>query len=398
MARKDVDVLISGGGIAGLVCAAALSRLNLSVTLVDPTPPPKTGADQGSDLRSTAFLMPARQLFEDIGVWDALEPDACALEVLRVIDCSGEPPAPVADRAFRSEDLGEPAFGWNLPNWLTRKCLTEALNDMPNVDLRVGTGFASMLTRESEALVTLSDGSRHRARLVIGADGRNSPVREAAGIDVRTKHYGQKAFAFVVTHTEPHDHVSTELYLSGGAFTLVPLPDQDGRHMSAVVWMNDGETARQLDALDDTNFAQAATTRSCGVLGDLALASKRATWPIITQEAFHLTAPRTALIAEAAHVFPPIGAQGLNTSLHDVSALATLAEKAPGTIGEKSFLDAFAAARHREVRARAGIIDLYNRVCRSDAPIIQALRSLGLRLTHDVAPLRRSVMRAGLGG
>ncbi len=392
-----MDILISGGGIAGLVAAAAMSKRGYAVTLVDPTPAAKSQGANTSDLRSTAFLKPARELLEDVGVWHSLSPHACALETLRVIDCTGDAPEVVTDRAFEANDLGEPAFGWNLPNWLTRNCLIELLQDDPNVDVRLGTAFSGMLTRESEALVSLSDGSRLRARLVIGADGRNSPVREAADITVSTQRYGQKAFAFVVTHPLPHDNISTELYLSGGAFTLVPLPDHDGKPASAVVWMNDGESARVLAGLDDDAFAAAATKRSCAVLGAMHLETRRATWPVITQRANRLTAPRTALIAEAAHVLPPIGAQGLNTSLHDVRALAALSDASPENLGDRSFLDAFAKEREKDIAARARVIDVYNRVCQSENPSVQSLRSLGLRLTHDIAPFRRSIMRAGLG-
>ncbi|NND43477.1 MAG: UbiH/UbiF family hydroxylase, partial [Silicimonas sp.] len=299
---------------------------------------------------------------------------------------------------FRSSDLGAPAFGWNLPNWLTRKLLTEALAARPDTDLRLGTGFRSVLTREREAIVTLSDGDRLRARLAIAADGRASPLRDALGIKTTIARYGQKALAFTVTHDAPHNNVSTELYLSGGAFTLVPLPDHHGQPASAVVWMNDGPDALRLLDMGTTAFSQAATTRSCGVLGNLTLASPRRMWPVVTQRAMRLTAERSAIIAEAAHVLPPIGAQGLNTSLHDVSALVDLARDTPEEIGERGWLDRFARRRERDIRARAGVIDLYNRVCRSDAPPVQALRSLGLSTVHDVAPLRKGIMRAGLGG
>ena len=394
---ETTDIFISGGGIAGLTAALALSRLGLKVTLADPEPPAPNAAADGSDLRSTAFLQPARELFEEAGLWPTLAPHATPLETLAVIDCQGDPPTPRTERAFRAADLGAPAFGWNLPNWLTRKTLTETLAATPGAELLLGTGFGAILTREREAIVTLTDGSRLRARLAIAADGRASPLREAVGISAETTRYGQKALAFVVTHDRPHDNVSTELYLSGGAFTLVPLPDLDGKPASAVVWMNDGAEAARLLSMEPDAFSEAATARSCAVLGQLRLASPRRSWPVVTQRARHLTAERTAIIAEAAHVLPPIGAQGLNTSLHDVRALIDLARDAPEEIGTQAWLDRFAKRRARDIRARAGVIDLYNRVCRSDAPPVQALRSLGLTLVHDVAPLRRGIMRAGLG-
>lgn len=397
MTREQRDIFVSGAGIAGLAAAISLARQGFSVTLADPAPPPE-GDDGKADLRSTAFLRPARDMLEAAGLWDRLAPDAMPLEVLRVIDCSGDPPEPVAERAFRSDDLGEPAFGWNLPNWLTRKVLAKAAAELPGLDLRLGTGFERLLTRESAALVTLTDGTRLEARLAIAADGRASPLREAAGIGARVTRYGQKALAFAVTHEVPHGNVSNELYHSGGAFVLVPLPDHDGRPASAVVWMQDGPKAVRLAALDDAAFGRAATERSAGVLGALTPVTERRVWPVVTQRAEHLTGERVALIAEAAHVLPPIGAQGLNTSLHDVRALVDLAQERSEALGTRDFLDRYAMAREADIRARVAVIDLYNRLCRSDAPPLEALRSAGLKLVHDLPPLRQGIMRAGMGG
>ncbi len=391
------DVFISGGGIAGLSTAIGFANAGFSVTLADPAPPPKTMDSDGSDLRSTAFLKPARALLEDAGIWDDLASHATPLEALRVIDTKGTPPEIQTERTFQSSDLNEAAFGWNLPNWLTRKVMTQAAQNMPNLDLRLGTGFKSLLARDAEAIVTLSDRTRIRAKLAIAADGRASPLRTAAGIDVSTTRYGQKALAFAVTHPTPHDCISTESYHRGGAFVLVPLPDVDGTPASAAVWMNDGAVAKDLMALDDTAFSATVTERSCGVLGDLTLTSPRRIWPVVTQTADRLAARRVAVIAEAAHVLPPIGAQGLNTSLKDAAILLELAKANPDALGTQSFLDAFIKARARDIAARAKVVDLYNRICRSgDAPV-QALRSAGLKLVHDVRPIRQSVMKAGMG-
>ena len=397
-AAQQTDIFISGAGLAGLAAALGFAHAGFSVVLADPTPPPSGTADPTADLRSTAFLAPARALLDEIGAWGPLDADAIPLETLRVADCAGDPPAIRTERAFTSADLGQPAFGWNLPNWLTRRVLTERAASHPAIDLRLGAGFASILTRDREALVTLSDGARLKARLAIAADGRASPLREAAGIGVETTRYGQKALAFAVTHEKPHGNVSTELYLSGGAFVLVPLPDHEERPASAVVWMNDGAEALRLHALDDDAFGTAATERSCGVLGALTPVTARALWPVVTQRATALTARRVAVIAEAAHVLPPIGAQGLNTSLQDVRTLLDLTRADPSDLGSDAMLDAYARTRARDIAARARVIDLYNRLCRSDAPPLQTLRSLGLALVHDAAPLRHAVMRAGMGG
>ena len=396
MTLQHADIFVSGGGIAGLVAALGFAEIGASVVLADPAPPPEDA--ESGDLRSTAYLQPARDLLQDIGVWQALSRDATPLEVLQVIDCQGAPPAPRTTRAFEASDLAAPAFGWNLPNAPTRLALAKAAAAHPGIEVLFGVGFASLLARDSEARITLDDGTRLAVKLAVAADGRASPLREAAGIEVDTTRYGQKALAFAVSHPEPHGNVSTELYLDGGAFVLVPLPDHEGRPSSAVVWMNDGPEALRLAALPEAAFNVAATQRATGVLGPLEVITPRQVWPVVTQTARRLTARRVALVAEAAHVLPPIGAQGLNTSLMDVRLLLELAAERPETLGTPEHLDRFERARRQEIKARAKVIDLYNRLCRSDAPPVQTLRSLGLKLVHDVTPLRRGVMRAGLGG
>lgn len=397
MSRVETDIFISGGGIAGLVAAAAFGRAGFSVDVAEPAPPAETAEAEGSDLRSTAYLQPARRLLEKAGLWEHLAPHATPLDALRVIDTAGWPPEIRTTREFAAHDIGEEPFGWNLPNWLTRKVLTEAIAGMERVTLRLGSGFAGLVARDAEARIALTCGARLTARLAVACDGRASPLREAAGIGVSTTRYGQKALAFAVTHDVPHHNVSTEIYNAGGAFTLVPLPDVKGQPASAVVWMNDGPRAVQLLHADPAAFEAEMAARSADVMGALTLASPRRIWPVITQRARALTAPRVAIAAEAAHVLPPIGAQGLNTSLNDIADLVARAEAAPGEIGSPAMLAGYARARAGDIYARAAVIDAFNRICRSDHAPLQALRSAGLKAVHDIVPLRRAVMAAGLG-
>lgn len=396
MTRETTDILISGAGIAGMVAAAGLARSGWRVTLVDPAPPVQEAAAEGSDLRSTAFLQPARTLFERLDLWPLLAGHATPLDVLRVVDSSGWPPVLRGSRAFEAADLGIDSFGWNVPNWLTRREVGRALAALPGVDLRWGTGFAGMLTRDGEARVRLTDGTRLSARLVLGADGRASPVAEAAGIARRVTRYGQKALAFAVTHDLPHGNVSTEIYNSGGAFVTVPLPDHQGRPASAIVWMADGPRAVALARLEQEDFEAELRLRALDVLGGMRLASPIRVWPVVTQRAERLVARRVALVAEAAHVLPPIGAQGLNTSLADVAALLATLEAAADP-GAPELLASYARGREGDIAARARVIDLYNRICRAGTGPVQELRLAGLRAVHDLAPLRHRVMRAGLG-
>lgn len=400
--RQKVDVLISGGGIAGMIAAAAFGAAGFKTLMVDPTPPVTVADEASSDLRSTAFLRPARDLFKKIGIWDALAPHATPLEGLRIVDTVDGADGPVLrnERQFEGRETADEPFGWNFLNWHMRRELMRILPSIPQTEVRYGVGFKSMLTRTGSAIVTLTDGTDGHvveAKLVIAADGRESAVRAAAGIGVSTTRYGQKSLAFTALHDLPHGNLSTEIYRDGGPFTMVPLADIDGRPASAIVWMNKGPKAMALLNMDIAAFNAEMTDRSAGLYGNLELASQRGVFPIITQVADRLSAQRVAIIAEAAHVLPPIGAQGLNTSLNDLAELLTLCETNGSDIGGAAMLDAYARTRHRDITARARIVDLFNRVVQSEDSLLQSVRLLGLKAVHDIKPVRMGVMRAGLG-
>jgi 2-octaprenyl-6-methoxyphenol hydroxylase len=394
---ESCDILISGGGVAGLAAAAVLGAAGLGCVVVDPAPPVTEAGAEGADLRSTALLQPARDLLAGAGLWDRLAPHATALRVMRIVDAGGDSGRAPVTRDFLAGDIGQACFGWNIPNWLIRREIVARLAGLPNVRFLPGTGFAGYLARDDAARVTLSDGRVMAARLVVAADGRDSPARQAAGIGVRTMRYGQKALVFAVTHERPHDGVSTEVHRTGGPFTLVPLPDHEGRPCSAVVWMERGPEVIRLAGLSADDFSAEATVRSAGVQGDLRLVSRRQVWPIISQIADRITGGRMALVAEAAHVVPPIGAQGLNMSLRDIATLRDLALADPGGLGGAAMLDAYARAREGDLRLRVTGIDMLNRVSMSGMPGLRELRAAGLRVLHDVVPLRRGLMRLGLG-
>ncbi len=393
----DCDIVISGGGIAGLTAAAAFGSAGFRVICVDPTPPVTDGDAQGADMRSTAMLQPARKVLENAGLWAQLTPHAAPLQIMRIVDAGGEMPEPRVTKEFDAADISDQPFGWNFPNWLLRRELVARLADLPSVDFCPGTGTTTLFTRTSEARVGLTDGSRVTARMVIAADGRDSPMRRAAGIGVTTRRYGQKALAFAVTHTVPHDNVSTEIHRTGGPFTLVPLPDRNGMPCSAVVWMDDGPATQERSTTDTTTFEAEMSARSCYLFGPLTQASARAAWPIISQHAARLSGERLALIAEAAHVVPPIGAQGLNMSLADVSTLLELAKGRPDGLGDAQMLDAYHRARHGDILLRVRGIDLLNRASQASTPMARNARALGLNALYAMSPVRKMLMQMGLG-
>jgi 2-octaprenyl-6-methoxyphenol hydroxylase len=395
--RETTDILISGGGVAGLAAACALGSAGFTVICLDPSPPVTRAEDEGADLRTTAFLQPSIPVLQAAGLWSRLEPHAAALQVMRIVDAGGPEAEARLTKEFDAADISDAPFGWNLPNWLLRREMVARLADLPNVSFRPGVGFFRMLTRQTEALVSLSDGAQVAAKLVIGADGRSSPVRDALGIAAKTTRYGQKALTFAVTHDVPHQNVSTEVHRTGGPFTLVPLPDRDGHPASAVVWMETGPEVARLATLSVPEFEAEMTTRSSGILGPLTLVSRRTVWPIISQIADRMSGPRTVLIAEAAHVVPPIGAQGLNMSLADLATLLDLVGKHRDDPGQTAVTEAFHHLRHREIQARVTGIDLLNRAAMVQSPLLRDLRAKALDALYSTRPVRQVLMRTGLG-
>ena len=394
---EHYDIVVSGGGIAGLTAAAVFGAAGFSVLCVDPAPPVTERDAEGSDLRTTALLQPARALLDRMGIWDHLAPHAAPLQIMRIVDAGGEVPEPRVVREFNASEISDAPFGWNLPNWLLRRELLARIATLANVDFRAGTATTTLFTRQAEARVGLSDGSRVTCRLVVACDGRGSPMREATGIAVKTSRYGQKALAFAVTHPIPHEKVSTEIHRSGGPFTLVPLPDWQGKPSSAVVWMETGPNAKRLMALDDAAFEAEMDRRSCGLFGPLTLASRRTVWPIISQHAERLSGERIALMAEAAHVVPPIGAQGLNMSLADLRTLLELAEARPDGLGDAQMLDSYHRKRIGDIRLRVQGIDILNRASMMEAQPLRDARAAGLSALYALAPVRKTLMQMGLG-
>ena len=382
---EHAEILVAGGGLAGLSAACVLAADGHGVTLVDPAPPPRPGEERAADRRTTAILQPGRDMLMAAGAWE-MDQDPTPLAEMRVLDI-----ARGAQAAFVAAEISDRPFGWNVANASLRRALT---GRAAALGVRhVTASLRAMVAREAEALVTLSDGARMRCDLVVGADGRDSRVRAAAGIGARTLRLGQKALSFTVAHEVPHACVSTEIYDAGGPMVLVPLPDEDGRHRSAVVWMVPGGEARRLEAMGGPEFDAAATARSGGVLGPLRVVGPTALWPIVTRVADRFDGPRTALMAEAAHAVPPIGAQGLNMSLADVAALRIACA---ADVGGRAALAGYDRARRPDVLLRVAAVTALNAAAIGAGPM-DVLRGWGIRALGAAPAARRRLMALGLG-
>jgi 2-octaprenyl-6-methoxyphenol hydroxylase len=348
---------------------------------------------RASETRTAALLTSSVDLLKALGVWEALEPQAAPLKAIRIIDASASPiRAPEIE--FSASELGLSAFGYNIANTL----LTEALFARAQAvlpDVAVGN-IDEVVFEHDKVLLKLSDGRQISARLVAGADGRNSLCRRAAGIGVRERRYDQAAIATSFSHTRPHENVSTELHREGGSVTTVPLPAPDS---SALIWLEEpGEIAR-LMRLDADGFAEALARRLDGLLGSISNVGARAEFPVAGLTAESLAAKRVALVGEAAHILPPIGAQGLNLGLRDAASLAdcvgaALRERRDS--GGETVLEAYRESRRLDVMTRAYGVDLLSRSLLTSLAPLQAARGLVLHGLKALPPLRRAVMRVGL--
>ncbi|MEL7464433.1 MAG: FAD-dependent monooxygenase [Pseudomonadota bacterium] len=390
--RVETDILIIGGGVAGLAATAAFAASGRRAICVDRAPV----AAGMNDTRTTAFLKPAVAVLEDAGVWPLLSGETAALDVMRLIDAGGRENAAREIADFAADEIGEPPFGWNVPNAAMRQALNKRIEQLETAEQRAETAIEDLIVRRDHALARLSDGSTIKAQLVVGADGRNSTIRDMAGISARRWDYGQKALVFTVAMEEPHFGVSTEIHRTGGPFTLVPMPDGEDGPRCSVVWMERAGEAERLAALPVPEFEEALNERALGVHGRLKLASGRAAWPIISLIAERLTAPRIALIAESAHVVPPIGAQGLNMSLGDIETLMKAVAAGGGDPGAATALSAY-QRRWPELAARVSGVDALNRAALTKAQPLRDLRRVGLTALTQMRPAKALAMRLGMG-
>lgn len=379
-------VAVIGGGASGLIAALALASAGLHVRHIAPPRP--------ADPRATALMDGSVQALRALGLWEALAPSASPLRVMRLIDGTRRLlRAPQVD--FRSDELGLEAFAWNVENEPLLTVLEHAAAQHPAIE-RLGSRVAHLGAGPEHVTLQLEDGRAVTAALVAAADGRNSPSRTAAGIEVKVRDYPQVAVTATLAHARPHRDVSTEFHTETGPCTLVPLPG----NRSSVVCVVTRREAEALVAMDEVAFARAMEQRTHSVLGALRLDSPRGSFPLSVRTAGRFAQGRIALIGEAAHIIPPIGAQGLNLGVRDAATLAELAADAHrtgGDIGGASVMDAYESRRRRDVESRSVAVDLLNRSLLSEFLPVAGLRGLGMWMLGRSGTLRRAVMRQGVG-
>ncbi len=316
------------------------------------------------------------------------------MEVIRIIDDTGRL-IRAPDMEFRAEEIGLEAFGYNIANSALVSALFGRLAVESHVRHVPTKAVTALEPGPSTVRLETAERGMVSAKLAVGADGRNSITRAAAGIKTVSWSYKQTALTCTFGHSLDHDNISTEFHGPHGPFTTVPLP---GRQ-SSLVWVERPAEAQRLMGLDDEDFAKAMERRLHGHLGDIAAAGRRASFPLKGLTARIFARRRVALISEAAHVLPPIGAQGLNLGFRDIIQLAAYVSKARAggeDIGDDDLLRAYSDDRRGDVWSRSAAADLLNRSLLPGILPFQAARSIGLHILNIASPLRHFVMRQGL--
>ena len=377
------DVAVVGGGLAGRIAALAFARAGFATALVAPD-------ETRSDQRTTALMDHSIGLLDNLGIWQRVRPVAAPLSTMQIIDATNRLlHAPTVN--FRASEIGLEAFGYNIPNAPFSNILAEELGKLDTARLVATSVTRAELTGETARLV-LADGTEIEASLVIAADGRKSLIRQTAGIATDTKTYPQTAVVLNFTHDRPHGGVSTEFHTRTGPFTQVPLSEK----RSSLVWVVTPEEAVEILQLRTTVLDRRIEDRMQSMLGKVHVEGPPQAWPLSAVTARRFGAGRAVLIGEAAHVFPPIGAQGLNLSLRDIETARELALAARTGSGNLAIGEAYDRRRRLDIMSRTGAIDIVNRSLLSGFLPVQMLRAAGLHLLSAFTPLRHLAMNEGV--
>jgi 2-octaprenyl-6-methoxyphenol hydroxylase len=398
----DAELVIAGAGLNGMLLALACASVGLSVAIVDPQNP-EAMLDRGFDGRTSALAYGSRLVFEALDLWPEIAPDAAPIHEIRIADDNSP--------LFLHYDCRDliPGHGETMPlgyiveNRVLRRVLLDRARTLPSLRLLGGRRVAGMHATATGAAIALADGGGLRARLVAAADGKDSPLRRAAGIRAIEWRYCQTGIVTTVAHERPHAGIAVEHFLPAGPFAILPMTDEPsppGRPRSSIVWTEHAALAPRLLALPEAEFAAELRARFGGFLGEVVPIGPRWPYRLALMQAESYIARRLALVGEAAHVIHPIAGQGLNIGIRDVAALAELIvdrRRLGLDIGDDSLLERYQRWRRADALLLAAVTDGLNRLFSNAIPPVRLVRDLGLAAVHRLPPLKRMLMRHAMG-
>jgi 2-octaprenyl-6-methoxyphenol hydroxylase len=389
MVAIAVELGVVGGGLNGLTLGIACAAAGLSVAVIDREAPATMLADN-FDGRTSAIAYGSKRALEAIGVWPLVADRAEAIREIRVADDS----APL-HLHYDHREIGDEPLGWIVENRDLRHALHERARSLGNLRLIAPMRVVGA-ARDAAGILTLDNGDTVRAELIAAADGKNSPLRDAAGIRVVSWSYPQTALVATVRHQRPHRGVAVEHFLPAGPFAILPMTG----NRSSIVWTERAALAPKLLALDDAAFLRELTARFGDFLGAVAIEGPRWSYPVSFLHAEHYVAHRLALVGEAAHVIHPIAGQGLNLGIRDTAALAEClvdGRRLGLDLGDAAILARYERWRRVDSLLLAGVTDGLNRLFSNAMPPVKLARDLGLAAVGRVAPLKHFFMRHAMG-
>ena len=377
------DICVIGGGLAGKTAALKLAQNGAMVCLCAPKP-------ASPDTRTTALLMQTVRFFEELGLWEKLSQKAFPLKVMRIVDGSNRLiRTPQTD--FRSSEIDLEAFGYNLKNEDILEVLEEAISALPNI-IQIEGSVTHIDSQDITENILVETDNGHKTIITsfaVGADGRNSIVRASKSIGAREWEYPQTAIVVNFKHENSTAFTSTEFHTETGPFTIVPHSDHD----AGLVWMEKPGNVEKLLSLSSEEFAKKMEIKMQSFLGKITLQNSPKSFPMKGLVANQFGNENWALIGEAAHVFPPIGAQGFNLGVRDIEALAETLSRY--TNQENRGLQ-YDRSRKVDINTRTYGVDMLNRSLLSDFLPVQMVRGIGLHLLGSIKPLRKYVMKMGI--
>ncbi|MGE4313119.1 MAG: UbiH/UbiF/VisC/COQ6 family ubiquinone biosynthesis hydroxylase [Pseudobdellovibrionaceae bacterium] len=394
-AQDKFDVVIVGGGLAGLSLTARLAKSGLKVACID-TQDPQKALEASFDGRTTAVSWASQKMLDQAGVWEHLQEFAAPIRDIQILD--GDSPVLLE---FFSEEVGGKTFGWILENRLIRKALYETIATYDLATLIAPEMVADFSVSKTNAKTILKNGRTLTSALIVGADGRGSIVRRFMDIPTRSWSYRQQAIVCNVIHENPHCDIAVENFRSEGPFAVLPMcDDEQGRHRSSVVWTIHAKTKDTPLQWDIPTFNAALNERFPDFYGAVELTGERFTYPLGLLHAYDYTGPRMVLVAEAAHGMHPIAGQGLNIGFRDIAVLTELLEEAHAKkqdLGHKDLLDIYQRKRRIDTMAMMAATDTLNKLFSNNLPFVGPLRRAGLRLVSRVSPAKHFFMKQAMG-
>lgn len=378
------SITIIGAGPSAMLTALILAEHKLSCTLVGK-------ASTMKDLRTTTLMQPAIKLLKKLAIWQDIAHEAAPLREMQLVDQTRRLiPAPFI--SFQAKEVQQDAFGYNIPNQILNQALSNALHQ--NSAVHIKPHYAKdFLPSASHIQVILDDGSHFLTQFLVGADGKYSRVREKAGIKITSQSKGQTALVLVFSHVLPHNFASREFHTPFGPCTQVPLPG----NKSSLIWVMQDQQAEQYLALSRTQLGEKIEEQLQYCLGKITIETPAQSWLLSSFQAEYFAVNNFFLVGEAAHLFPPIGAQGLNLSIRDAQTLAELLSNAKERKESNTNLaKQYNKKRKSDILLRTHAVQQLNNMLLSSSLLSQCARALGLEALRRFPLLRQLFMHEGM--